>query len=80
MIYKLLGIGPEDALTGTTVLHTAALMAGAQMIRVHDVKEAREVVRVVGELGELGEFSDRDFSGRSGKVSPFYHISFAFPT
>ena len=43
-IYKTLGYGPADALNGTTVLNTMALMNGANIIRVHDVKEAREVV------------------------------------
>lgn len=44
MIYKLLGGGPENALNGTTVLNTWMLTKGVQLIRVHDVKEAREAV------------------------------------
>lgn len=43
-IYKTLGCGPEDALNGTTVLHSMALINGANILRVHDVKEAREAV------------------------------------
>jgi dihydropteroate synthase len=44
MIYKLLGITAEEALNGTTALNMAALLKGASILRVHDVKEAREVV------------------------------------
>lgn len=46
MIYKPLGIGPEQALNGTTALHMAALQQGAGMLRVHDVKEAVETIRL----------------------------------
>ncbi len=46
MIYKLLGITAEDALNGTTVLNTAALMQGASILRVHDVKEAAQAVKI----------------------------------
>jgi dihydropteroate synthase len=45
-IYKTLNIQPEDALNGTTMMHTLALQGGAQILRVHDVKEAVEVVRL----------------------------------
>ena len=47
MIYKYLNIKPEDALNGTTALHTFALLKGCQILRVHDVKEAVEVVKLV---------------------------------
>lgn len=47
MIYRFLGSSPEDALNGTTVLNTLALQKGANILRVHDVKEAVEVVRLV---------------------------------
>ncbi len=47
MVYKALGSGPEDALTGTTVLNTLALVKGARILRVHDVKEAVEVIRLI---------------------------------
>jgi dihydropteroate synthase len=43
-IYRTLDVTPEDALNGTTVLNTVALLHGADIIRVHDVKEAREAV------------------------------------
>lgn len=47
MVYRLLGIGPEEALNGTTVLHTLALLAGAQVLRVHDVAKAVEVIKIL---------------------------------
>ena len=43
-IYKTLGINADEALNGTTVLNTIALMNGASILRVHDVKEAKEAV------------------------------------
>jgi len=43
-IYRTLGITPEEALNGSTVLHTIGLLNGANILRVHDVKEAREAV------------------------------------
>ena len=46
MIYRLLGCTPEQALNGTTVLHTMALMNGANILRVHDVREAVEAVKI----------------------------------
>lgn len=45
-IYKTLGITPEEALNGSTVLHTAGLLKGASLLRVHDVKEAMEAVKL----------------------------------
>ena len=45
-IYKTLNIKPEDSLNGTTVLHTLALEQGADILRVHDVKEALETIRL----------------------------------
>jgi dihydropteroate synthase len=45
-VYKALGVDKGDALNGTTVLNTIALMNGANILRVHDVKEAREVVKL----------------------------------
>ena len=47
MIYRLLGGTPNDSLNGTSVLHTYALMQGAHILRVHDVREAVEAVRIV---------------------------------
>ncbi|TXI13452.1 MAG: dihydropteroate synthase [Pedobacter sp.] len=50
MIYKLLGITPTEALNGTTVIHTMALLKGANLLRVHDVKPAVEAVRIFNQL------------------------------
>ncbi|KAF2517529.1 dihydropteroate synthase [Flavobacterium salilacus subsp. salilacus] len=50
MIYKLLGITPQEALNGTTVLNTVALTKGANILRVHDVKEAVETVKIMKNL------------------------------
>jgi dihydropteroate synthase len=47
MIYRFLGGNPEDALNGTSVLNTLALSQGANILRVHDVKEAVECVKLV---------------------------------
>jgi dihydropteroate synthase len=46
-IYKTLGITAEEALNGTTVLNTIGLLNGANILRVHDVKEAKETVRLM---------------------------------
>lgn len=51
MIYNTLGCSPREALNGTTALNTVALMKGASILRVHDVKEAVETIRLVGALG-----------------------------
>ena len=50
MIYKLLGGTPADSLNGTTVLNTYALLNGANILRVHDVREAVEAIRVIGQM------------------------------
>ena len=50
MIYKLLDSTPDQALNGTTSLNTIALMKGASILRVHDVKEAVEVRKIVSRL------------------------------
>jgi dihydropteroate synthase len=50
MIYKLLKTNPENALNGTTVLNTISLLKGANIVRVHDVKEAKEVINLVNLL------------------------------
>ena len=52
MVYKLLETTPDEALNGTTSLHTIALLKGANILRVHDVKEARQAVKIVGKLEE----------------------------
>ncbi len=50
MIWKTLHAKPEDALNGTTSLNTVALMKGASILRVHDVKEAMETIKLVSSL------------------------------
>ena len=50
MIWKTLEITPGKALNGTTVLNTIALMNGADILRVHDVKEAVQAVKLVEEI------------------------------
>lgn len=50
MVYKLLDITPQEALNGTTVLNTLALIKGANIVRVHDVKEAAETVKIFNQL------------------------------
>jgi dihydropteroate synthase len=50
MIYRLFGATPQEALNGTTVLDTVALMKGADILRVHDVREAVEAVRLIEKL------------------------------
>jgi dihydropteroate synthase len=46
MIYKLLGITPEDALPATSALHLEALRLGASILRVHDTREAVQVIKL----------------------------------
>lgn len=50
MIYKLLGTDPQNALNGTTALNMLALEKGANILRVHDVKEAMECVKIYDQL------------------------------
>lgn len=52
MIYRLLNISPQEALNGTTALNTIALQKGANILRVHDVKECVEVVKIVSKMYE----------------------------
>jgi len=47
MIYKKLGVTPEEALNGTTVLNTVLLMKGVHILRVHDVKAAKEAIALL---------------------------------
>ena len=54
MIYKLLGNSPAEALNGTAVLNTVSLLKGANILRVHDVREACEAVKIFKALsGEM---------------------------
>ena len=52
MIYKLLGGTPTESLNGTSVLNTYALLNGADILRVHDVREAVEAIRLVEQVKE----------------------------
>lgn len=47
MIYRLLNCTPEEALNGTSVLNTKAILKGAKILRVHDVKEAAEILKLL---------------------------------
>ena len=53
MIWKLLGCSPAEALNSTTVLNTIALVKGASILRVHDVKEAMECVKITQQLEKV---------------------------
>lgn len=55
MIYRLLDISPENALNGATALHVIALQQGANILRVHDVKEAVEVLKIIQEVNLASE-------------------------
>lgn len=46
MVYRLLGVTPEEALNGTSILHAFALERGAKILRVHDVAPAVEAIRI----------------------------------
>lgn len=50
MIWKLLNINSEEALNGTTILNTIALQKGANILRVHDVKEAKECIDLIEKM------------------------------
>jgi len=50
MIFKTLNIKPKEALNGTTVLNTIAALQGADILRVHDVKQAKEVIQLLQKL------------------------------
>ena len=52
MVYKILESSPQEALNGTTALHTVALLKGANIIRAHDAKEASECIKLVEALKE----------------------------
>ncbi len=58
MIYKLLGIKPQEALNGTTVLDTICLMKGADILRVHDVREAVETVKIFETMRSNGVWAE----------------------
>ena len=54
MIYRMLGTTPQEALNGTTVLDTICLLKGADILRVHDVREAVETVKIVEAMKKEG--------------------------
>lgn len=56
MVWKTLDTGPDDALNGTTVLNTAALLQGCDILRVHDVKEAVQAVKLVEKIRHGASF------------------------
>ena len=49
MVWQLLGLSPAEALNGTTVLNTMTLLHGADILRVHDVREAVETIKIIKE-------------------------------
>ena len=53
MIWKLLGTTAAESLTGTTTLNTVALMGGADILRVHDVREAVETIKIYSKLKSM---------------------------
>jgi dihydropteroate synthase len=55
MIWKTLGITPDEALNGTSVLNAVALLKGADILRVHDVKEAVQTIRLMEQLKSAGK-------------------------
>ncbi len=57
MIYKVLDVTPEKALAGTIAMNAVAIMKGADIIRVHDVREGRDAIRVVNCLRNLSSGS-----------------------
>ncbi len=61
MIYKTLSVSPEEALNGTTVLHTMALLNGADILRVHDVKPAVECIKLVSAYNRTSDRKLHDF-------------------
>ena len=50
MIYKFLNISPAEALNGTTALNSLAIDKGADILRVHDAKEASECIKLIENL------------------------------
>ena len=50
MLYKFLNISPEHALNGTSILNMIGLQNGANILRVHDIKEAKECISLFSKL------------------------------
>lgn len=72
MVWRTLNTTPEQALNGTTALHMQALQGGANILRVHDVKEARETIRLHEALRSAGEPTSTNSTNSSTdkKTSP----------
>lgn len=66
MIYRLLDTDPQGALNGTTALHAIALLKGASILRVHDVREAVETVRLVQAMANPAQL-DPDRKGNNNE-------------
>ena len=64
MIYNLLNTQPQESLNGTTVLNTVALLSGANILRVHDVREAVECVKITHRVHEATD-TERPFVAHS---------------
>lgn len=58
IVWKTLGVTPEEALNGTTALNMIALVNGASILRVHDVREARQVVTLYEKIYPSGSLFD----------------------
>lgn len=58
MINKVIDTKPEEALNGTTAVNTIALMNGANILRVHDVKQAVEAIKIVNKLNKVNTISN----------------------
>ncbi|MBK7481806.1 MAG: dihydropteroate synthase [Flavobacteriales bacterium] len=63
MVNEVLGTTPAEALNGTTVLHTLALLKGAAILRTHDVKEAVQAIALVRYASNTSELNDRGANG-----------------
>ena len=59
MIHQLLGTTPADSLNGTTILNTIALLNGADILRVHDVRAAVEAVKIVRQTQHPEEYQEQ---------------------
>ena len=55
MVYNLIESTPDDALNGTSIVHAIALLNGADILRVHDVKQAKEAITIVNKLKEISK-------------------------
>jgi dihydropteroate synthase len=60
MVWRTLNVTPDEALTGTSALNMAALMNGASVLRVHDVREAREVITLFEKIYPAGILFDHN--------------------